>query len=106
MFARRVMFHPFVRHHMTTRIMRLAANAPIRLHHHPGHDESFTVEEGAARLELDGRSYDVRRGDVVLIPAGTTIGGTNGPAGSTVVVVWANTGPRTTLTAGAAHAPR
>ena len=98
---------PVQSRHMATRVMRIAAGARIPLHHHAGYDETFTVLEGALALELDGTTYRVRRGDVVIIPAGTTITGMNGPAESTIVVVWANTGAGEALTtagANAAHA--
>lgn len=97
---------PVQSRHVATRVMRLAPAARLPLHHHAGYDETFTVLEGALALELDGRRHDVQRGDVVIIPAGTTITGTNGAAESTVVVVWANTGTGTQLTTPGANPGR
>jgi quercetin dioxygenase-like cupin family protein len=84
--------------HSATRIMRLGAGATIAQHHHAGYDETFIVQRGSISLRLDGRPQNVHEGDVVLIPAGTTIEGINGGSESLVIVVWSNTGSGSALT--------
>ncbi len=37
------------------------------------HEEVFLALAGAAALTLDGERHDVRAGDVVLVPAGSTL---------------------------------
>ena len=84
---------PVTMRHMATRIMRIAPGARLPEHYHGGYDETFVVHAGQLNLVLDGQSQQVRTGNVLIIPAGTTITGTNpGPAEAVVVVVWANTG--------------
>ena len=79
--------------HLVSRIMRLGPGGTIAEHHHPAHDETFVVQSGTTRLSLDGRLHELRAGDVVYIPAGTTIAGENaGPGEAVVVVTWASTG--------------
>lgn len=91
---------------MVSRIMRLAPGAPIAEHHHPFFDETFVVQSGTVRLVLDGRAHDLRAGDVVHIPAGTVIAGTNAGSGpSAVVVTWAATGRPGPLTIPGRPAP-
>lgn len=97
---------PLVARHTATRIMRIAPGAPLPQHHHAGYDETFIVHEGVLTLRLDGVVHRVRRGDVLLIPAGTTIDGENGPEESVVVVVWANTGSGTALTTPGPKVPK
>ena len=78
---------------MTTRIMRLAPGASIAEHHHPSHNEAFIVHAGALTVRLDDRVHEVRAGDVIQIPAGTVISGSNtGAQEAVVVVVFANAG--------------
>jgi len=83
---------PVMAPHTATRLMRIAPGARMPQHHHAGYDETFILQEGGLVLTLDGKAYDVKRGDVVLIPAGVTISGQNGSAESMVVVVWSNNG--------------
>lgn len=91
---------------MVSRIMRLAPGASIAEHHHPFFDETFVVQSGTVRLLLDGRSHDLRAGDVVHIPAGTVITGTNAGSGqAAVVVTWATTGRPGPLTIPGRPAP-
>ncbi len=80
---------------MVARVLRLAPGAVIREHHHPYFEEAFIVYSGAATMLLNDREYVVRSGDVVYIPAGTTIsGGNEGVEEAVLVVVWANLGER------------
>lgn len=41
-----------------------------RGHTHAGQEEVYFFVDGAGRMELDGEIFDVRKGDVVLIPDG------------------------------------
>ena len=92
---------PVTLRHMATRIMRIAPGARIPEHFHSGYDETFFLHAGQLNLVLDGRSQEAKAGNVLIIPAGTTITGNNpGPAESVVIVVWATTGrggPLTTM---------
>ena len=84
---------PVTLRHMATRIMRIAPGARLPEHYHGGYDETFFVHAGQLNLLLNGNAQQVRAGNVLIIPAGTTISGDNpGPAESVVIVVWANTG--------------
>lgn len=83
-----------------SRVMRLAPGAVIPEHHHPVHDETFFVHQGAVAATLDGREHSLRAGDLVHIPAGTVIAGRNaGPAEAVLVVVFSSTGRPGPLTA-------
>ena len=76
-----------------TQVLRLAPTASIAEHHHPVFDETFLVQQGQVTLVLNGKSYDLRAGDFVVMPAGTAITGQNSeqPA-ARVVVAFSNTG--------------
>lgn len=92
--------------HMTSRILRLGPGAAIAEHHHPSHAETFVVQSGAVRLSLDGQLHELRAGDVVYIPAATTISGQNHGAGEAfVVVTWASDGRPGPLTVPGGAAP-
>jgi Cupin domain len=43
-------------------------------HFHPRQDEHFEVLEGTLRAEIDGELRELRAGDVLDVPAGTTQG--------------------------------
>lgn len=76
-----------------TQVLRLAPGATIPEHHHPFFDESFIVERGSVAVQLNGRTHQLRAGDVAVIPAGTVIsGGNQGAEEARVVVVFSNTG--------------
>ncbi|HVS61510.1 MAG TPA: cupin domain-containing protein [Gemmatimonadaceae bacterium] len=76
-----------------TQVLRLAPTARIAEHHHPFFDETFLVQQGRVTLVLNGRPYDLRVGDFVVIPAGTVITGRNaGEEEARVVVAFSSTG--------------
>ena len=76
-----------------TQVLRLAPTARIAEHHHPFFDETFLVQQGRLTLVLNGKSYDLRAGDFVVIPAGTVITGRNaGEEEARVVVAFSSTG--------------
>ena len=76
-----------------TQVLRLAPAAHIAEHHHPVFDETFLVQQGQVTLVLNGKSYDLRAGDFVVIPAGTVITGRNaGEEEARVVVAFSSTG--------------
>jgi quercetin dioxygenase-like cupin family protein len=80
-------------------VLRLSPNAEIAEHHHPFYDENFVVEQGSLRAILNGTTYELHAGDVVVIPAGTVIRGRNtGNQEARVVVVFTNTGKAGPLT--------
>ena len=84
---------PVTMRHTATRVMRIGPGARLPEHYHGGYDETFFVHAGQLNLVLDGRPQPVQAGNVLIIPAGTTITGNNpGPAEAVVIVVWANTG--------------
>lgn len=74
-------------------VLRLAPDAEIAEHYHPFYDENFVVEQGSLRAILNGTTYELHAGDVVVIPAGTVIRGRNtGNQEARVVVVFTNIG--------------
>lgn len=76
-----------------TQVLRLASTARIAEHHHPFFDETFLIQQGRVTLVLNGKSYDLRAGDFVVIPAGTVISGRNAEEREArVVVAFSNTG--------------
>lgn len=76
-----------------TQVLRLAPGARIAEHHHPFFDETFLVQQGRMTLVLDGKSYDLRAGDFVVMPAGTVITGQNSmDQEARAVVAFSNTG--------------
>lgn len=82
-----------------THILRLAAGAEISEHHHPFFDETFIVQQGSLQVRLNGQPYELVAGSVLVIPAGTVIGGRNSGAGEAVaVVVFSNIGRAGSLT--------
>jgi mannose-6-phosphate isomerase-like protein (cupin superfamily) len=48
----------------------LKPNQSTRGHSHAGQEEVYYFVDGNGRMELDGEVFDVREGDVVLIPDG------------------------------------
>lgn len=80
---------------MVARVMRLAPGASIKEHFHPYFDETFFVHSGALNVMLDDKEYPVKAGDLVFMPAGTIISGTNaGDDEAIVVITWANIGKK------------
>ncbi|MFN2603699.1 MAG: cupin domain-containing protein [Gemmatimonadaceae bacterium] len=74
-------------------VLRLAPDAEIAEHYHPFFDENFVVEQGSVRAILNGTTYELHAGDVVVIPASTVIRGRNtGNQEARVVVVFTNIG--------------
>jgi quercetin dioxygenase-like cupin family protein len=81
--------------HMVTRVMRLAPGASLKEHHHPSFDETFFVHAGTLKLLLDDEEHGLRPGDTVIMPAGTSISGSNtGDEEAVLVIVWANIGKK------------
>jgi mannose-6-phosphate isomerase-like protein (cupin superfamily) len=79
--------------HTVTEVLRFAPNADAPQHYHPSYDEIFFVQQGHMVLNLDGDRQDLRSGNFVVIPAGTTITPLNmGPGEAQAVVVYSNTG--------------
>jgi quercetin dioxygenase-like cupin family protein len=74
-------------------VLRLAPNAVIAEHRHPVFDENMIVEQGSVTAVLNGTTYELHAGDIVVIPAGTTIRGRNtGNQEARIVVVFSSTG--------------
>lgn len=80
---------------LVSRVMRLTPGATIKEHYHPFFDEIFFVHSGALTMMLNDKKHVLRSGDIVSMPAGTIISGTNaGTEEAIVVVVWANIGKK------------
>jgi len=47
-------------------------------HAHPGSDKVYVVLEGSPTVEVDGERQELREGDAVLCPAGSSHGVQNG----------------------------
>src|SRR6266516_4746608 len=74
-------------------VLRLAPNAEIPEHHHPVFDENMILEQGSVTAVLNGTTYELHAGDIVVIPAGTVIRGRNtGNQEARLVVVFSSTG--------------
>lgn len=43
----------------------------VRKHKHASHSETVYVLKGKGKMEVGGKSYRVRKGDVIFIPEGT-----------------------------------
>ncbi len=56
-------------------------------HAHAGSDKVYLVLEGRPTVELDGESRELREGDAVLCPAGSSHGVRNGGATDARVLV-------------------
>src|SRR4051794_15178618 len=81
--------------HMVSRVMRLAPGAAIKEHYHPNFDETFFVHAGTLKVRLDDKEHEFQTGDMVIMPAGTIISGTNtGDDEAVLVIVWANNGKK------------
>jgi quercetin dioxygenase-like cupin family protein len=74
-------------------VLRLAPNAEIAEHTHPVFDENMILEQGSVTAILNGATYELHAGDIVVIPAGTVIRGRNtGNQEARLVVVFSSTG--------------
>lgn len=51
-------------------LMTLQPNEDIGMEVHDGHDQFFRFEAGIGKVMIDGTEYDVKDGDVVVVPAG------------------------------------
>ena len=81
--------------HLVSRVLRMTPGATIKEHYHPFFDEIFFVHSGALIMMLNDKKYVLRSGDIVSMPAGTIISGTNaGTEEAVIVVVWANIGKK------------
>jgi len=79
--------------HSVVQVLRISPDGEIAEHYHPFYDENFVVEQGSLRAVLNGTSYELHAGDVVVIPAGSVIRGRNtGNQEARIVVVFSNVG--------------
>lgn len=51
-------------------LMTLQPNEDIGMEVHDGHDQFFRFEAGIGKVIIDGTEYDVKDGDVIIVPAG------------------------------------
>lgn len=51
-------------------LMTLQPNEDIGMEVHDGHDQFFRFEAGTGKVIIDGTEYDVKDGDVIIVPAG------------------------------------
>jgi len=51
-------------------LMTLQPNEDIGMEVHQGHDQFFRFEAGTGKVIIDGTEYDVKDGDVIIVPAG------------------------------------
>ena len=49
---------------------KLHPNKSTTGHKHDGQEEVYIIQEGWGKMELDGQTYKILTGDVVLVPAG------------------------------------
>lgn len=62
-------------------LMNLEPNEEIGMEIHEGNDQFFRFEDGAGKAIIDETEYDVKDGDVVIVPSGArhnVIAGFNG----------------------------
>lgn len=52
-------------------LMTLKPNEEIGMETHPDNDQFFRFESGQGKVNIDGTEYEVKNGDVVIIPAGS-----------------------------------
>lgn len=57
--------------HMQLVLMCLHAGEEIGEEIHPDNDQFFRFESGHGQCVIDGHEYEVRDGDVVIVPAGS-----------------------------------
>lgn len=56
--------------HMQLVLMSLRPQEEIGEEVHPGNDQFFRFEQGKGKCIIDGNEYDVKDGDVIVVPAG------------------------------------
>ena len=75
-----------------TQVIRVAAGAQIPQHHHPGHAATLVVHAGDIELTIGSHVRMLRAGDIITVPANTTISGRNtGGVEAQVVAVLSGT---------------
>ncbi len=52
-------------------LMALKPREEIGMETHPDNDQFFRFEAGQGKVNIDGTEYEVKNGDVVIIPAGS-----------------------------------
>ncbi len=57
--------------HMQLVLMSLKPGEDIGVEVHPDNDQFFRFEGGEGRVFIDGTSYEVTDGDVIIVPAGS-----------------------------------
>jgi mannose-6-phosphate isomerase-like protein (cupin superfamily) len=57
-------------HHLQLVLMSLNAGEEIGLEIHKDNDQFFRFEGGSGKCVIDGNEYNVKDGDVVVVPAG------------------------------------
>lgn len=57
--------------HMQLVLMSLKPGEDIGVEVHPENDQFFRFEDGEGRVFVDGTSYEVKDGDVIIVPAGS-----------------------------------
>lgn len=57
--------------HMQLVLMCLHAGEEIGEETHPENDQFFRIESGQGQCIIDGHAYDIKDGDVVIVPAGS-----------------------------------
>lgn len=57
-------------HHLQLVLMSLKAGEDIGQETHKDHDQFFRFESGEGKCFIDGNEYEVKNGDVIVVPAG------------------------------------
>ncbi|QEC68313.1 cupin domain-containing protein [Panacibacter ginsenosidivorans] len=57
-------------HHLQLVLMSIKAGEDIGQEVHKDHDQFFRFESGVGKCFIDGNEYDVKNGDVIVVPAG------------------------------------
>lgn len=56
--------------HMQLVLMSLKVGEDIGAEVHPDNDQFFRFEGGTGKVVIDGNKYNVKNGDVIIVPAG------------------------------------
>ncbi|HEY0680045.1 MAG TPA: cupin domain-containing protein [Chitinophagaceae bacterium] len=56
--------------HMQLVLMSLLPGEDIGLETHPSNDQLFRFEQGHGKCIIDEKEYDVKEGDLIIVPAG------------------------------------
>jgi len=56
--------------HMQLVLMTLKAGEDIGAEVHPDNDQFFRFEGGTGKVVIDGNKYNIKNGDVIIVPAG------------------------------------